>query len=308
MSSAAASGNEPDCECPINTAPFNWVARSDNALSVGLGVGRPPKLTSGTPCFGEFVHRVHRELTVRVGRASLRAKSEVRPDDFVAESDPTGKAGRGRRARAHVVEDGLVESRPPAPHLVRHVHGMALAHEVFVPAHPTVRRGLPRLPSQGRAMDHHHRKIAVTALRHHVPDVHLIDGDVAPRTEVAQFHLCLFSLVAADEEAALCLQHQRRVGRLNILERLRYRGDGRAEDAGKGDSRPGWPIATTSRIADFSRVVSCLWSATSRRTVITARPAAPSAPSVRGRAACRQRAPTAPSCRPARESRRSRAA
>ena len=51
LSSAAASGNEPDCEWPINTAPFNWAARSDKALCVGVGVGMPPKLTSGTPCF-----------------------------------------------------------------------------------------------------------------------------------------------------------------------------------------------------------------------------------------------------------------
>src|SRR5688572_1281747 len=51
LSSAASSGNDPDCECPISTAPFNWPARSDNALNVGLGVGTPPKLTSGTPCF-----------------------------------------------------------------------------------------------------------------------------------------------------------------------------------------------------------------------------------------------------------------
>jgi aryl-alcohol dehydrogenase-like predicted oxidoreductase len=31
--------------------------------------------------------------------------------------------------------------------VVRDVHGMALAHEVFVPAHPTIRRALPRLAS-----------------------------------------------------------------------------------------------------------------------------------------------------------------
>ena len=66
-------------------------------------------------------------------------------------------------------------------------------------------------------MDHHHRKVAITALRHHVADVHLIDGDVALRTEVAQFHPCLFNLVAADEEAALRLQHEGRVGRLTSL-------------------------------------------------------------------------------------------
>ena len=50
-SSAAPSGNGPDCECPINTAPFSWAARSDSALTVGPGVFMPPTLMSGTPCF-----------------------------------------------------------------------------------------------------------------------------------------------------------------------------------------------------------------------------------------------------------------
>ena len=60
-------------------------------------------------------------------------------------------------------------------------------------------------------MNHHHGRVAVAALRHHVPHVHLVDGDVPPGAEVAQFPLRLFDLVAADEEAALGLQHQRRV-------------------------------------------------------------------------------------------------
>ena len=83
-------------------------------------------------------------------------------------------------------------------------------------------------------MDHHHGDVAVAALRHHVPHVHLVDGDVPARAEAAQLHLRLLSFVAADEEAALCLQHQGRVRRLKILEGLRHRAAGRAEDAGKG--------------------------------------------------------------------------
>src|SRR4030095_558943 len=78
-------------------------------------------------------------------------------------------------------------------------------------------------------MDHHYRNVAVAALRHHVPDIHLIDGDVAPRTEVAQFHLCLFRLLAADEEAALRLEHQGRVRGLNVLECLRPHVHGRSD-------------------------------------------------------------------------------
>ena len=49
-------------------------------------------------------------------------------------------------------------------------------------------------------MHHHHRYVAVTVLRHHVADVHLIDGDVAAGTEIAQFTRGLLDLLAADEE------------------------------------------------------------------------------------------------------------
>ena len=98
---------------------------------------------------------------------------------------------------------------------------MALADEVLVPSHAPVRRRLPRLARQGRAVHHHDRNVAVAALRHHVPHVHLVDGDVTAGREVSQLHCGLFDLLAADEEAALRLQHQRRVGRLHVLERLR---------------------------------------------------------------------------------------
>ena len=113
---------------------------------------------------------------------------------------------------------------------------MALAHEVLVPPHPAVRRGLPGLASQRRAVDHHHRDVAVAGLRHHVAHVHLVDGDVPARTEAAHLHLRLFGLLAADEEAALGLQHQGRVGCLDVLESLRRRAGGRAEHADQGDS------------------------------------------------------------------------
>ena len=56
-------------------------------------------------------------------------------------------------------------------------------------------------------MHHDHRNVAVVSLRHHVAHVHLVDGDVAARAEVARSTLRLFDLLAADEEAALCLQH-----------------------------------------------------------------------------------------------------
>ena len=86
-------------------------------------------------------------------------------------------------------------------------------------------------------MDHHHRHVAVTALRHHVAHVHLVDGDVPTGAEVAQFRLRLIDLVAADEEAALGLQHQRRVRGLHILEGLRRHVPRNAENGTNGYSR-----------------------------------------------------------------------
>ena len=80
-------------------------------------------------------------------------------------------------------------------------------------------------------MHHHHGRVAVAALRHHVPHIHLVDGDVSAGTEVAQFPLRLIDLVAADEEAALGLQHQRLVRGLHVLESLRHHVAGSAEDA-----------------------------------------------------------------------------
>ena len=97
-------------------------------------------------------------------------------------------------------------------------------------------------------MDHHHRNIAVAALRHHVPHVHLIDGDVPSGTEVAQLTLCLFDLVAADEEAALRLQHQGLVGSLHILECLRHHVDGCAENGrGHGTEQDDQSTSTNKR-------------------------------------------------------------
>ena len=87
-------------------------------------------------------------------------------------------------------------------------------------------------------MHHHHGHIAVTALRHHVAHVHLVDGDVSARAEVAQLALCLFDLVAADEEAALRFQHQGLVSGLHILERLRHHVAA-AEQAAEVASRDG---------------------------------------------------------------------
>jgi hypothetical protein len=62
-----------------------------------------------------------------------------------------------------------------------------------------------------------------------------VEGDVTARAEVAQIHPGLFSLLTADEEAALCLQHQGRVGCLQIRDGLRRHGPGHAEDARNRD-------------------------------------------------------------------------
>ena len=196
---------------PISTAPFSWVARSDSALIVGLGVGRP-RVHVGHALLRQLIDGGHRELAVRERGARFEPKRKFGQTPSSLNRSQGGLIGRWRRSRAHVVEDGLIEARSPAPDLVGDVDGMALAHEVLVPPHSAVRRRLPGLAGQGRAVDHDHRKVAVTALRHHVPHVHLVDGDVPPGTEVAQLAFRLLDLLAADEEAALCLQHQRRVG------------------------------------------------------------------------------------------------
>ena len=107
-------------------------------------------------------------------------------------------------------------------------------------------------------MHHHYRHVAIAALRHHVAHVHLIDGDVPARAEVAQLTLRLFDLFATDEEAALCLQHQGRVRRLNVLECLCPDVDGRAEHAREGDPQRGSTLGTTSRMAGFSTRISSL--------------------------------------------------
>ena len=81
---------------------------------------------------------------------------------------------------------------------------------------------------------------------------------------------------------------------LNILERLRYRADGHAEDARKDDTdQNGRSANIRETLTSHVYLLSC------NPRSLTARPAALSVPSVRARAACRQRAPAAPSCRPA---------
>ena len=107
-SSAAASGNEPDCECPINTAPFNWVARSDNAFSVGFGVGYAAKTHIGDTLLCEFVHGGHWELTIRVGSARLRAEVA----ELAATVYPRGvpKVHNARERYAGAANDGIIDA------------------------------------------------------------------------------------------------------------------------------------------------------------------------------------------------------
>ena len=158
-------------------------------LERGVRSRHAAKTHVGDTLLRQFVHGGHRELSVREGSARLRTEAEVRPDHFIAEPNPSRQTVRRRRARARVVEDGLIESRSPASDLIRDIDGMALADEVLVPSHATVRRGLPGFARQRRAMHHHHRHVAIAALRHHVAHVHLIDGDVPARAEVAQLTL-----------------------------------------------------------------------------------------------------------------------
>ena len=61
----------------------------------------------------------------------------------------------------------------------------------------------------------------------------------------------LLGLLATDVEAALRLQHEGRVGRLEVLESLRRHAAGRAEHACKGHTEEQWPIGTTSGSLGF---------------------------------------------------------
>ena len=205
-------------------------------LEGGVRGGYAAETHVGDTLFGQFVHGGHGELTVRVGSTRFRTEAEVRPDDLVTESKPAGEGAGRRRARPHVVEDGLIEARSPATDLVGDIHGMALADEVLIPAHSSVRGRFPRLARQRCAMHHDDRNVAVAALRHHIPHVHLIDGDVSARAEVPQLTLRLLDLLAANEEAALRLQNQRCLRGLHILECLRPDIHGRGEHARKGNA------------------------------------------------------------------------
>ena len=106
-------GNDPDCECPISTAPPSWPARSDSALKFGLGVGRPPRLTSGTPCFESSSTAFTGNWLSAKGAPGFDAEAEVRPDDLVAESQPGGRlAGGAVPARTLLKRAWLKPERP----------------------------------------------------------------------------------------------------------------------------------------------------------------------------------------------------
>ena len=83
-------------------------------LDRGLGCRAPPKL-----CRAHLASRVrprrHRELAVGERLAGVEPKRKLGQTTLVAESQPGGLVGRRRRARAHVVQDGLVEARSAAP-------------------------------------------------------------------------------------------------------------------------------------------------------------------------------------------------
>ena len=78
-------------------------------------------------------------------------------------------------------------------------------------------------------MNHDHRHVAITALRHHEAHVHLIDGDVTTWTQ-SDLHLRHLGLFPTDEKAALRLQNERRIRSPNVLQRLRDRVAWRADD------------------------------------------------------------------------------
>jgi hypothetical protein len=107
-------------------------------------------------------------------------------------------------------------------------------------------------------MEHDDGHVAVAAPRHHVADVHLVDGDVSAGGEIAHLALRLFDHLAADEEAALRLQHQRCGSQLDVCEGLRRHAErraehGRHEDAGQHGRSPPPGSSLISHRVIFSR-------------------------------------------------------
>ena len=75
LSSAACSGNTPDCECPITTAPFSCTGELRERLDRRVAVAAAEHV--GHALLREFVRRRHRELAVgeRLSRRRRRSGS-----------------------------------------------------------------------------------------------------------------------------------------------------------------------------------------------------------------------------------------
>ena len=118
LSSAAASGNGPDCECPINTAPLtDREVRQRLERRVGLRQAAA-KLMSGTPCFASSSTAATGNWLSGKGAPGFEPKRKFGQTTSSLKRSQGGRFARRRRSRAHVVEDGLVESRSSAAHLV----------------------------------------------------------------------------------------------------------------------------------------------------------------------------------------------
>ena len=104
---------------------------------MGLGAGRP-RLMSGTPCFDSSSTAATGNWLSGKGSPGFNPKRKFGQTTSSLKRNSAGWLRGRHRARTRGVEDGLVEARSSAPDLVRHVDGIALAHEVLVPPHAAV--------------------------------------------------------------------------------------------------------------------------------------------------------------------------
>src|SRR5205814_102330 len=93
----------------------------------------------------QLCQRFDWKLPVLIRFAVLRAEAKVRPIVLVTESPHPWKCVWLSFPRANIVKDCLVEARAPPRDLIGDVRSVALPHEVLIPTHAAIWRGLPTL-------------------------------------------------------------------------------------------------------------------------------------------------------------------
>ncbi len=187
---------------------------------------------------------LQRELLIRPRHAEARPEAEHRPGELMGGHQDVGQRGRGLQADPHFVVDRGVEARPGTGGLVREVGGVAVAHEVLVPAFAPVGCGLPRFRAETAAVHEDHRHVLAGVLRDLKLHVQLVDREVARRARGEDRHAVHRPrggrvgrhVAPTDVEAARVAEGWRFLFALEVVDGLR-RCDGRQEREGER-SRP----------------------------------------------------------------------